>query len=116
MFSGCPFIHTVHFPLEAFSWTIADPDLHLDKYSPVEKPWKTRVRCKNCGASVASHNSKANKWSIWAAHLSRDENGRIIGIERVRATAHIFYDTRIVDVDDKLGKWDGYENTSRSIG
>jgi hypothetical protein len=41
--------------------------------------------------------------------------GKIIGIEHVRATAHMFYDTRMLDVDDGLGKWDGYENKSTRI-
>jgi len=64
---------------------------------------------------VASHNSKANKWSVWGAQLERDESGRIKDWEELKPTAHTFYDTRMLDINDDLGKWEGYENQSRRI-
>lgn len=79
------------------------------------KPWKTRFRCKNCGACVMSANSKAGKCSVWGAHLARDEAGKIIHWEKVRPSAHIFYDTRMLDVNDGLGKWEGYEGNSKQL-
>ncbi|KAI0777700.1 Mss4-like protein [Trametes elegans] len=115
--SGCPFVHTIHFPAGAFRWTHAAPhEEYLDSYVPPEKPWKTRFRCKNCGACVMSANSKVGQCSIWGAHLSRDDAGKIVDWETVKPTAHIFYGTRMLDVQDGLGKWEGYENGSRRLG
>ncbi|KAI0653915.1 Mss4-like protein [Cubamyces menziesii] len=115
--TGCPFVHTVHFPSSAFRWTHPEPheDL-LDSYVIPSKPWKTRFRCKSCGACVMSANSKADKCSVWGAHLARDEAGKILHWDIVKPTAHIFYGTRLLDVDDGLGKWEGYEGASARLG
>lgn len=80
------------------------------------KPWKTRFRCKRCGACVMSANVKAGKCSVWGAHLARDDAGKIVHWEKVKPTAHIFYGTRMLDVDDGLGKWEGYEGGSARLG
>ncbi|GLB43532.1 putative glutathione-dependent formaldehyde-activating enzyme [Lyophyllum shimeji] len=87
----------------------------LDAFSPPEKPWKTRFRCKLCGVCVASRNVKATKWSIWGAQLERDGDGKLKRWDALKPTAHIFYGTRMLDVDDKLGKWSGYENASQCL-
>ncbi|KAF8665354.1 hypothetical protein AX16_000373 [Volvariella volvacea WC 439] len=113
-------IHTVHFPVDCFTWTHRDSpeaaEAVLDPYVVHHKPWKKRWRCKNCGSAVASHNSKANKISVWGAQLERDGDGRIKHWEELKPTAHIFYGTRMLDVSDDLGKWEGYENESRRLG
>lgn len=114
LYIGCPFVHTIHFPASAFSWTHEQPHGNsLDSFTVPEKPWKTRWRCKRCGAVVASSNSKANKWSIWGAQLERGAEGRLS--ETLKSTGHIFYETRMLDVDDALGKWVGYEDQSEQI-
>ncbi|KAI0087162.1 Mss4-like protein [Irpex rosettiformis] len=131
--SGCPFVHTVHFPASQFSWIIPDysppssptfsPSPHsepkhlslLDTYSIPNRPHKTRFRCKNCGACVASYNSLKDTFSIWGAHLSRDGQGKIERWEVVKPSAHIFYGTRMVEVRDGLGKWEGYEGRSEKL-
>ncbi|KAF9566959.1 hypothetical protein CPC08DRAFT_681732 [Agrocybe pediades] len=114
--NAAAFILTVHFSASQFSWTHAEPHNDvLDSYSVATKPWKVRWRCKACGCTIASHNTKLDKWSIWGAQLDRDEGGRIIGLETVRPTAHIFYDTRMVDIHDELGKWAGYESQSERL-
>ncbi|KAI1798186.1 Mss4-like protein [Ganoderma leucocontextum] len=111
--SGCPFVHTIHFPSSAFAWTHAAPHKErLDAYVIPSKPHKTRWRCKACGACVMSANAKTGSCSVWGAHLARDGAGRIIDWEKVKPTAHIFYGTRMLDVSDGLGKWEGYENDS----
>ncbi|TFK70445.1 hypothetical protein BDN72DRAFT_766469 [Pluteus cervinus] len=115
--NASPFILSVHFPAASFSWSHAAPhESNMDPYAIHHKPWKVRWRCKNCGSVVASNNTKLDKWSIWGAQLERDSAGRIIGWDEVKPTAHIFYDTRLVDVADDLGKWTGYENESERIG
>ncbi|KAH9849353.1 Mss4-like protein [Lenzites betulinus] len=114
--SGCPFVHTIHFPAANFSWTHPSPhEDFLDAYVIPDKPWKTRFRCKKCGACVSSANSKLNKRSVWGAHLARDAAGKIVDWAKVRPTAHIFYDTRMLDITDDLGKWEGYEGTSKRL-
>ena len=113
---GCPFIHPVHFLEETFSWTHPGPhESHLQAYVIPDKPHKTRYRCKTCGAGIAGYNSIAKKWSIWGVHLERDSGGKIQDWDAVKPTAHIFYDTRVLDIVDGLGKWDGYENKSNQI-
>lgn len=111
-----PFIHTIHFPDTSFAWTHVEPhEIALDSFTVPEKPWKTRWRCKRCGCCISSHNSKANKWSVWGTQLERDNNGNIKGWDALKPTAHIFYGTRLVDVKDGLGKWEGYENQSTKL-
>ncbi|TFY67974.1 hypothetical protein EVG20_g3736 [Dentipellis fragilis] len=114
--NACPFIATIHFSTPTFTWTHAEPhENHLDSFVNPTKPWKTRFRCKICGCAVASRNSKANKVSIWGTQLERDEAGKIKRWDVVKPTAHIFYETRTLDVNDGLGKWSGYEGQSVQI-
>ena len=109
-------MHTVHFRPEAFSWTHQQPhEAKLDSYVVPNKPWKTRWRCKTCGVPIVGSNSKTGNWSIWGALLLRDEHGKIMHWDVVKPTAHIFYETRLLDVKDDLGKWDGYERISTGL-
>ncbi|KAG6911308.1 hypothetical protein DXG01_002147 [Tephrocybe rancida] len=114
--AGAPFIHTIHFPSAAFAWTHGKPnDDVLDAFVPPSKPYKTRYRCKNCGVCVTSKNNLADKNSVLGTHLERDEKGALVHWEDLKPTAHIYYDTRVVDIDDGLGKWTGYENSSERL-
>jgi len=110
--SGCPFLHTVRFPASAFSWK---HDAPVDTFVNPLRPWATRTRCRACGVTIASHNSRTDGVSVWGPHFARDESGRVLRWDEVRPTAHIFYGTRLLDIDDDLGKWDGYEGTSDKI-
>ena len=131
---GCPFVHTIHFPKDAFSWTHAAKggtssadealsegpapplsEAQLESFVIPSKPWKTRFRCRSCGACVMSTNAKTGSCSVWGAHLARDADGRILGWDGVQPTAHIFYGTRMLDVADGLGKWEGYEARSARV-
>ncbi|OBZ78112.1 hypothetical protein A0H81_01884 [Grifola frondosa] len=105
--TGCPFVHTIHFPASAFTWTHA---ARLDAFVIPDRPWKTRFRCPTCGACVASANSKAGKYSV-----GRAARGALEAWDAVRPTAHIFYGTRMLDVPDALGKWEGYEGASARL-
>ncbi|KZV67615.1 hypothetical protein PENSPDRAFT_46918 [Peniophora sp. CONT] len=109
--NGCPFVHTIHFPTSSFAWTSSTPnDRH--EFNNSTKPHKTRIRCAACGCCVASHNSKTGSTSVWGAQLDRDGEGRIVRYDEVRPVGHMFYGTRIVDVKDGLGKWEGYYDIS----
>ena len=111
------FILTLHFAFANFTWTHADPNNDsLESYAIPIKPWKIRWRCKTCGCTVASYNSKLNKWSLWGVQLERDALGNIVGWDSIKPTAHIFYESRMVNVNDELGKWSGYEGQSERLG
>lgn len=53
---------------------------------------------------------------MWAATLDRDADGKIIGWDIMKPSAHIFYDTRMLDIKDDLSKWTGYEGQSDRLG
>lgn len=111
--NAAAFILTIHFPASRFSWTHPEPyNDALESYAVSTKPWKIRWRCKQCGCTVSSYNSKLDKWSVWGAQLERDVEGRIKDWDTIKPTAHVFYETRMVDVQDDLGKWAGYEGKS----
>ncbi|KAF9011157.1 Mss4-like protein [Cyathus striatus] len=110
------FIHTIHFSAAAFSWTYPEPhEEALDSYSVFTKPWKIRKRCKKCGSTVASYNTKLDKWSVWGGQLERDADGKIKGWDSVKPEAHMFYETRMLDISDNLKKWTGYPEKSERI-
>jgi hypothetical protein len=52
---------------------------------------------------------------VWATQLERDVEGKIKGWDDLRPTAHMFYGTRLLDVNDGLGKWAEYENQSTKL-
>jgi len=113
---GAPFIHTIHLdPASKFEWTTASTTISdvADEYVVFDV--KHRFRCKTCGTHVASWNTAKQKWSVWGATLDRNADGRIINWSLVKPTDHIFYGTRMLDVLDDLGKWEGYPNRSNPI-
>jgi hypothetical protein len=60
---------------------------------------------------------EACRWSIWPETLQRNDVGKIIGADRLRPTAHQFYgEWRIVDLDDGLPQYIGYEGQSNRVG
>lgn len=106
----------MHFDGPTFAWTHAAPhEAKLDYYTNPGKPWKKRWRCKECGSSVSSYNSNTDRWSVWGCQLERNEDGKIKDWDKVKPTAHMFYGTRLLDVDDELGKWEGYEDKSEKL-
>lgn len=113
---GAPFIQTIHFPANAFKWTHEEPAFgFLDLYPVAAKPWKKRWRCKNCGVCVASFHERGNRWSVWGSNLDRNEDGKIKEWEDLKPTVHIFYGTRLLDVNDGLPKWSGYKDQSERL-
>ncbi|EIM92394.1 uncharacterized protein STEHIDRAFT_89359 [Stereum hirsutum FP-91666 SS1] len=115
--NACPYNWTIHNDASNFTFTHPQPHAErLDSFVNPDKPWKTRFRCKTCGCTVASKNSKTNNVSVWGPHLERDNEGMIKRSDEVKPTAHIFYGTRIADVNDGLPKWEGYEGTSNRMG
>lgn len=110
--NACPFVHTMHFEASAFAWTHTSS---LDSFSIPEKPHKKRWRCKNCGTNISSYNSTTNRWSVWGCGMERNDDGKIKNWDIIKPTVHMFYGTRVLDVGDDLGKWEGYENKSAEL-
>ncbi|OJA09790.1 hypothetical protein AZE42_08084 [Rhizopogon vesiculosus] len=107
----------MHFDAVAFTWTHSEPhEYQLDFYDNPLKPYKRRFRCKTCGVGIASYNSQTQRFSVWGATLDRNQEGKIVGWDVAKPTAHIFYGTRLLDVNDNLSKWDGYESKSERLG
>jgi hypothetical protein len=59
------------------------------------------------------------RWSVWPVLFSRNIETKRLLIQDdadvwawIKPTGHIFYGTRVLDIDDGLGKWEGYEGQS----
>ncbi|KIJ61511.1 hypothetical protein HYDPIDRAFT_183145 [Hydnomerulius pinastri MD-312] len=87
----------------------------LEHYDNPMKRHKRRFRCKTCGVCVASYNMNTFQYSIWGPTLERGTDGKILNWDKIKPTAHQFYGTRVLDVNDELGKWVGYEGKSTKI-
>jgi hypothetical protein len=79
------------------------------------KSWKTRYRCKTCGVGIASYNTKRNTWSLWGPNFARGDEGKVKSWAVLKPDAHIFYGTRMLDVEDGLEKWEGYKDVSKRL-
>lgn len=73
------------------------------------------MRCKKCGSPIGSYNVVKEEWTIWPTTLKRGEGGEIVRRERIAPTAHQFYGTALVKIEDNLSKWEGYEGKSRQL-
>ncbi|KIJ66427.1 hypothetical protein HYDPIDRAFT_87040 [Hydnomerulius pinastri MD-312] len=115
--AGCPMIHSIHVNEADFAWTSEQPaESLLDAYENPLRPHARRFRCKNCGTAVAAYHNQRKRYAIWGANLARDTDDNILNWEFVKPTAHIFYDTRMLDINDDLSKWEGYEGNSKRLG
>ena len=104
---GAPFVHAIQYPTSQFRWTHAEPhEDHIERFNIPEKPWKYRVRCKKCGVMVVGENTKIDVLGVFGGGMERDEDGNVKHWDQVKATDHIFYDTRLMDVHDGLPKWE----------
>lgn len=135
--NGTPFVWTTHWKHEAIKWincTIVPFD-HLESGLPdTVRVYKFipgqafKLHCKKCGSPVGSYSIDNNEWCIWGTTLERlkpdssssdmDSNQHVSlikGWDLVRPTAHIFYNTRILDIVDNLGQWAGYEGDSERL-
>ncbi|KIJ53608.1 hypothetical protein M422DRAFT_201818 [Sphaerobolus stellatus SS14] len=126
-FTGSPFLHTVHFPESSFQWTHVDPlnsndhpltQLDTYTYEVPGKATKIRYRCKTCGVTVANHNKDKKKITFPGTLFPRDEDKKIRDDvwELIKPDNHIFYGTRRIEIDDDLGKWEGYPDVSKRLG
>ncbi|KAI5996317.1 Mss4-like protein [Pisolithus albus] len=116
--TACPLVHTMHFMDTDFRWTTTGdpPQTDLDTYDNPLKPHKRRYRCKTCGVCAVSYNRNTRRFSVYAGAVKRDADGKILNWEIIKPTAHQFYGTRVMDIEDGLDKWEGYEGNSTRLG
>ncbi|EGG02603.1 uncharacterized protein MELLADRAFT_109905 [Melampsora larici-populina 98AG31] len=135
--NGAPFVWTTHWKHEAIKWinsTIVPFD-HLESGLPntvqvyeLTPGQAFKLHCKKCGSPVGSYSIANKEWCIWGTTLERSKSDStstdltssqhttlIKGWDLIKPTAHIFYDTRILDIRDNLGRWVGYEGDSEQL-
>ncbi|TNF88260.1 MAG: GFA family protein [Gammaproteobacteria bacterium] len=74
-----------------------------------ERPCK--VACRRCGTPIADEGR-----NMWLAFPSLFEFGTPTVPRAFQPSAHIFYSSRVMEVDDGLPKWSGHKERSRLVG
>lgn len=70
-----------------------------------------KVRCSACGTPIADEGR-----NMWLAFPTLFELGTPPTVpDTFRPSCHIFYDLRVVDVDDGLPKWSGHKERSTRL-
>ena len=70
-----------------------------------------KVSCASCGTPIADEGRR-----MWLAFPSLfDFSGFAAVPEAFRPTCHLFYGSRIIDMDDDLPKWSGHKNNSERL-
>lgn len=70
-----------------------------------------KVACNACGTPVGDEGR-----NMWLAFPTLFDFGQPPALPRVfRPTCHIFYGSRVVDVDDDLPKWSGHKDASTRL-
>lgn len=64
---------------------------------------------------VVGENTKIDVLGVFGGGMERDGDGNVKDWDKVKATDHIFYDTRLMDVHDGLPKWEGYPEQSKLL-
>lgn len=111
--SGCAFLHGLHYPTQSFAWTHQNTSAIFP--NPIPGSYWIIWRCRDCFTFIAAHNISEDKWTVRSAHFRRNTEGQIENWHLIKPTAHIFYGTRMLDVQDDLPKWDGYEYKSARL-
>lgn len=67
-----------------------------------------KVSCTQCGTLIADEGRR-----MWLAFSTLFDFGQRTGIpDSFKATCHLFYGQRVIDIDDSLPKWLGHKNHS----
>jgi len=76
-----------------------------------ERVLPCKVSCALCGTPIADEGRR-----MWLAFPSLFDFGELTKVpEAFRPTCHIFYGSRLKDVDDTLPKWSGHKNHSERM-
>jgi hypothetical protein len=70
-----------------------------------------KVRCSKCGTPIADEGRR-----MWLAFPSLFNFGHPARIpESFKPTCHLFYGSRVIDIQDDLPKWSGHKNHSQLL-
>jgi hypothetical protein len=73
-----------------------------------ERVLPCKVSCVSCGTPIADEGRR-----MWLAFPSLFDFGASVEVpETFRATCHIFYGSRVMDINDDLPKWSGHKDLS----
>jgi hypothetical protein len=102
---GAPFgVQSMHSP-ENFECNVALEEL----WSLETSPAVTRYRCRDCGSPVFASLRNGSAFVVPRSMLFQD-NGGSVNDEDYKPSHHMYYASRIIDVEDDLPK---YVGTSR---
>ncbi|CAK5264468.1 unnamed protein product, partial [Mycena citricolor] len=104
---GAIFVASAHFPDEAFAFTASSaPHNELETVGDMKL-----YRCKQCRSCAAAKLDTGN-WALRPTQFARGADDMVLNWDILKPTAHIFYNTRVVDVQDGLPKWAGFPRSS----
>ncbi len=70
-----------------------------------------KVSCALCGTPIADEGRR-----MWLAFPTLFDFGGLAAFpEKFRPTCHLFYGSRVMDMDDNLPKWSGHKNHSERL-
>jgi hypothetical protein len=73
-----------------------------------ERVLPCKIRCALCGTPIADEGRR-----MWLAFPSLFDFSELSAFpEKFRPTCHLFYGSRVMDMDDKRPKWSGHKNLS----
>jgi hypothetical protein len=96
----------VHFRLGTENLRFYNSELHRS-----ERILPCKVRCALCGTLIADDGR--NMWLAFPTQFDFGSPARVP--ESFKPTCHIFYDQRVIDVDDGLPKWSGHKDQSHQF-
>jgi len=74
----------------------------------LERVLPCKVSCSLCGTPIADEGRR-----MWLAFPSLFDFGGLAAVpEAFRPTCHLFYGSRVMDMDDSVPKWSGHKNHS----
>jgi len=120
---SAPFVHSVHLAGDAVKIAPDAPVLKINDDVGYD------VHCAKCATNLgyrmftdkkneAGEPVETKMWAIYPETLAREGEElrrQIIGYERLKATDHIYYGTRRVDIVDGLPKWEGWKKASKKL-
>ena len=103
---GAPFVHFLGFPKPNVQVTGGRASI----VEVASSKGMNRYSCGVCSARVYNENLSEDSGFIGvpAMALERGADGKIVDMEKIAPTGHIFYDDRVVDMDDDLPKFKAF--------
>ncbi|CAD7703670.1 unnamed protein product [Ostreobium quekettii] len=111
---GAPYTRYAYFPPGAIK-----PDTGSEEFAAKFNSSENlaRYHCRVCGSPVWGVNSAKGFECMGCpiAALERGPDGRFLGGEGIKLNGHVFYDSRVADVDDGVPKHAGYPPEAAAV-